>query len=227
MLNSEQHASNRIVHRQQSTFDRWRWSIDRNRKGPDSSSQHPTIVKTHQRCVKVKGRLDPRRLGHGAANDVSDRPTGHREEASGELPGGRNEHAITGELVTEPRPDTTAGHRSWLPFGAKTDHIGAEVVTMSAGDFEIESPLARKGRHRMAGQLGGRIAGLGYPEAPFVANLDDPSLPHHADKRAIGVVHILDDEPCANKAVVASQLGPFEAEGTVHGTDALFAAIPH
>ena len=98
---------------------------------------------------------------------------------------------------------------------------------MLAGDFEIESPLACKGRHRMAGQLGGRIAGLDYPEAPFGDNLDHPSLPQHADKRAIGIVHILGDEPCAIKAVVASHLRPFEAERTVHGTDALFAAIPH
>ncbi|MEE3116353.1 MAG: hypothetical protein VX321_09715, partial [Actinomycetota bacterium] len=79
----------------------------------------------------------------------------------------------------------------------------------------------------MAGQLGGRIAGLGYPEAPFVDNLDHPSLPHHADKRAIGVVHILDDEPCAIEVAVANHLHPFEAERTVHGTDSLFAAIPH
>ena len=51
LLNSQQHASNRIVHRQQSTFDKWRRSFDRNRKGPDSSSQHHS-----SEAFKIKGR---------------------------------------------------------------------------------------------------------------------------------------------------------------------------
>ena len=63
LLNSQQHASNRIAHRQQSTFDRWRWSIDRNRKGPDlygNAINYGRALYTTQHhsseAFKIKGR---------------------------------------------------------------------------------------------------------------------------------------------------------------------------